>query len=191
MCKILAFSGSLRAKSYNQALVKVAAEGATQAGADVTLIHLKDYIVPIFNEDDEAVSGVPELAQAFKKLMFEADGLLISTPEYNSGYSAALKNMIDWASRKEDGETPLQAFKGKTVTLMAASPGALGGMRGLVPTRMLLGNLGMYVHPNQQAINSVGNLVDDNGDLSDEATIKKLHSLGQQAVEFTKLITAS
>ncbi len=191
MCKLLAFSGSLRAKSYNQALVAVAAEGARQAGAEVTLIHLKDYIVPIFNEDDEAASGVPELAQAFKKLMFEADGLLISTPEYNSGYSAALKNMIDWASRKEEGESPLQAFKGKTVTLMAASPGALGGMRGLVPTRMLLGNLGMYVHPSQQAINKVGNLVDDNGQINDEATITKLQTLGQQAVDFTKLISSS
>ncbi len=188
MCKLLAFSGSLRKDSFNQAIVKVVAKAAQDAGAEVKVAHLKDFIVPIFNEDDEAESGVPAKVQEFKQLMFEADGFLIATPEYNSGYSAALKNIVDWASRKEEGESPLQAFKGKTITLMSASPGGLGGMRGLVPTRMLFGNLGMHVHPSQQAISSVGNLVDDSGEINDEATIKKLQALGSQAVDFTKLI---
>ena len=71
---------------------------------------------------------------------------------------------------------------------MAASPGALGGMRALVPLRMLLGNLGMHVHPSQQAISKVGSMVDDNGLVNDEATLKKLHSLGKQAVAFTKAL---
>lgn len=188
MCKLLAFSGSLRKNSFNQSIVTAAADGARAVGAEVTVVHLADYLAPIFNEDDEAKSGVPKGAKALKKLMIEHDGFLIATPEYNSGYSAAIKNAIDWASRKEEGETPLQAFKGKTATLMAASPGGLGGIRGLVPLRMLFGNIGMHVHPAQQAIGKVSDLVDENGVVVDGPTLKKLHALGKQAVDFTNAL---
>lgn len=186
MCKLLAFSGSLRQHSFNQSIVTAAADGARAAGAEVTVVHLADYLAPIFNEDDEAQSGVPESAKKLKALMIEHDGFLIASPEYNSGYSSALKNAIDWASRKEDGESMLQAFKGKTAMLMAASPGGLGGIRGLVTLRMLLGNIGMHVHPAQQAIGNVSTLVDENGVVNDAASLKKLHALGKQAVDFTK-----
>lgn len=188
MCKLLAFSGSLRANSYNQCIVAQAAKGAVSAGAEVTVVHLKDYVAPLFNEDDEAKTGIPAGAQALKQLMLDHDGFLIATPEYNSSYSAALKNAIDWASRMQEGEKPLQAFKGKTATIMAASPGGLGGIRALVPLRMLLGNIGLHVHPSQLAIGSVAKLIDSNGVLSDEATRTKLESLGKQAVEFTHVI---
>lgn len=191
MTHLLAFSGSLRKQSFNQSLVKVAAQGAEKAGAKVTVIHLNDYLAPIFSEDYEAEHGAPDSVIALKKLMFASDGFLIASPEYNSGYSAALKNVIDWASRKADDETALQAFKGKTATLMAASPGGLGGIRGLVPLRMLLGNIGMFVHPNQHAISGVAKLVDETGELSDEATIKKLQSLGEQAVAFTQAMASA
>lgn len=190
MIKLLAFSGSLRKESYNQSIVRAAAQGAINAGAEVTIVNLRDYVAPLFNEDDEALTGVPEAAHNLKQLMFAADGFLIATPEYNSSYSAALKNAIDWGSRKEEGETPLQAFKGKTATIMATSPGALGGIRGLVTLRMLLGNIGMYVHPTQQAFGGITKFVDEQGEVADAGTLKKLHSLGAQAVAFTQAIEA-
>jgi NAD(P)H-dependent FMN reductase len=152
------------------------------------LVHLKDFVAPLFNEDDEAVSGMPQGAKKLKQLMIEHDGFLIATNEYNSSYSAALKNAIDWATRKELGEKPLAAFNGKTATIMAASPGGLGGIRALVPFRMLLGNIGVHVHPSQQAIGNVASLLDDTGKVNDENTLKKLHSLGQQAVAFTNAL---
>lgn len=146
MVKIFALSGSARKQSYNQRLVRIAATGAKIAGAEVTEINLADFPMPIFNQDLEAEQGMPEAAGAIKKLMIGHDGMLIASQEYNSAYSALLKNAIDWASRKEvESEPPLQAFRGKVVTLMSASPGALGGLRGLVVLRMLLGNLGMIV----------------------------------------------
>ena len=79
----------------------------------------------------------------------------------------------------EDGEKPLQAFKGKYAAIIAASPGALGGIRGLVPLRMLLGNIGINVLPNQLAIGGVSKLVSDNGDVNDEKTTKNLHTIGR------------
>ena len=188
MCKLLAFSGSLRQHSFNQSIVIAASDGAKAAGAEVTIVHLNDFKAPLFNEDDEAASGIPANAKKLKALMMKHDGFLIATPEYNSSFSAALKNAIDWASRMEEGETPLQAFKGKTATLMAASPGAIGGIRGLVPLSMLLGNIGMHVYPVQHAISKVGRLIDSSGKVTDEATLKKLHALGKQAVAFTEAL---
>lgn len=183
MTKILAFSGSARSKSYNQAVVAVAAKGAELAGAEVTLVNLADYPMPIFNEDDEAANGMPETAQAFKQLLMSHDAFIIASPEYNSSYPALLKNAIDWASRMQEGEKPLQAFKGKPVSIMAASAGALGGMRVLVVLKMLLGNIGMYVLPNQRAIGKVNTLVDDNGDVVDEKTIKQIHASAAELVD--------
>ena len=97
--KILAFAGSLRKKSFNQRLVRIAAEGANKAGADVTVIDLAEYPLPVFDEDFEAEQGMPESAIKLKSMLKQHDGFLIACPEYNSSITAALKNAIDWASR--------------------------------------------------------------------------------------------
>ncbi|AGP84914.1 NADPH-dependent FMN reductase [Alteromonas mediterranea] len=182
MTKILAFAGSTRKGSFNHAIVNVAAEGARDAGAEVTVIDLADYQMPIFNEDDEAEFGMPEKAQAFKELLMSHDGFLIASPEYNSSYPALLKNAIDWASRMGEGEKPLQAYRGKVAGIMAASAGGLGGMRVLVVLRMLLENLGTMVLPNQKAISKVNTLMED-GVITDEKTIKQLKNLGKETAE--------
>ena len=113
MPKILAFSGSARKDSYNQKLVKIAASGAEKAGAEVAVINLADFAMPIFNQDLEAAEGMPEKARQFKQLLIEHDGFLIASPEYNSAFSPLLKNAIDWASRRVGGEPPLVAYKGE------------------------------------------------------------------------------
>ncbi|MFQ3250032.1 MAG: chromate reductase [Glaciecola sp.] len=183
MQKILAFAGSGRKHSYNFSIAKCAAQGAQIEGVEVTVIDMSEFDMPIFNEDLEAEVGLPENAKKFKQLLMSHDGFLIGNPEYNSGYSALIKNAIDWASRMEEGEKPLQAFKGKYAALIAASPGALGGIRGLVPLRMLLGNIGMNVLPNQVAIGGIDKLVDEQHSVSDEKTQKKLHNLGRSLAE--------
>lgn len=151
--RILAFAGSLRAESYNKRLAKIAAEAARQAGAEVTLVDLADFALPIFNQDDETAHGLPENARRLKTLFRSHHGLLIASPEYNSSITAALKNTIDWVSRVEsDDEPPLVAFSGKTCALVSASPGGLGGIRALVHVRSILGNIGVFVLPGQLSI---------------------------------------
>ena len=136
--RILGFAGSTRRESFNQKLVQSAAKGAREAGAEVTLIDLKDFPLPPFDQDLEAEQGMPDNGAKLKKLFIDHDGLLIASPEYNSSVTAVLKNTIDWVSRPAPGEPPLVAFKGKVATLMSASPGALGGLRGLVHVRSIL-----------------------------------------------------
>jgi NAD(P)H-dependent FMN reductase len=188
MIRILAFSGSGRKNSVNKKVVAIAAKGAQEAGAEVTIVNLEDFDLPIFNEDLEAEQGMPIEAQAFKELLISHDGFLISSPEYNSSYSSLFKNAIDWASRKTGDEAPLEAYQGKVAAIMAASPGGLGGMRVLVVLRMLLGNLGTMVLPNQKAVGGAFKLFDEQGEITDEKTEKGLKNLGKELVDtLTKL----
>ena len=150
--RILAFAGSLRIGSYNKKLVKIAAAAARAAGAEVTYLDLRDLPLPVFDEDLERADGLPPNARTLKDLMLRHDGLLISSPEYNSSIPGGLKNVIDWASRSSPGEAPLACFVGKVAAIMSASPGALGGLRALVPLRAMLGNIHVLVLPDQIAV---------------------------------------
>ena len=139
--------------------------------------------MPLFNEDDEIAHGPPEAALALRGVMREHDGLLLGVPEYNGGPPAALKNAIDWASRREEGEPPLVAFAGKAVALMSASPGGLGGLRGLVHARAILGNLGMLVLPKQKAVGGAFKAFDNDGSMADEKLQIEVTGLGSQLVD--------
>ena len=123
--RILAFAGSLRRESFNKKLVPIAAKGARDAGAEVTLIGLEDFPLPLFDQDLEARQGMPENGMKLKQLFIDHDGLLIASPEYNSSITAVLKNAIDWVSRPAPGEPSLVAFRSKVATLMSASPAPL------------------------------------------------------------------
>jgi NAD(P)H-dependent FMN reductase len=182
--KILAFAGSLRKDSYNKKLVKVAIKGAEAAGAQVTYLDLRDLQLPIYDGDLEAEITLPEGARRLKDLMDSHDGFLISCPEYNSSISAALKNAIDWASRPQPGEEPLQQFTGKVATLMSASPGALGGLRGLVTVRSVLSNIKVIVLPNQIAVSHSHEAFNDDGTMKEPRRQHQIEGLGRELAEF-------
>ena len=176
--KIAAFAGSLRAGSFNKKLLAIAADAARTAGAEVTIVDLRELALPLFDQDLEDASGLPETAKNFKALLRASDGFLIASPEYNSSITGALKNAIDWASRAEsDDELPLVACKGKVAALLAASPGALGGLRGLVTLRSILGNIGVIVLPDQVTIPTAHEAFDDAGKLKDERKAKQVVAL--------------
>jgi len=189
--RLLALGGSLRRDSYNQKLAAVAAEGAREAGAEVTLIALRDYPLPVFDADVEEADGMPENAKKLKALFREHHGLIIASPEYNSSITAALKNAIDWVSRAEsDDERPLSALSGKTAVLCAASPGALGGLRGLVHIRSILGNLGITVLPDQVAVSKAYDAFDDSGAMKDAKMNARVRALGATLAKQTAKLLA-
>lgn len=175
--RILAFAGSTRTDSFNKALVRVAADAARRAGGEVTLVDLRDFPMPLYDGDFEQSQGLPENAKRFKELMLANDGLLISSPEYNSSISGVLKNTIDWASRQVPGEVPLACFNGKVAGLLSASPGALGGLRGLVTVRSILGNINVLVLPDQLSVSKANEAFTDDGAIKDakqRATIDRI-----------------
>ncbi len=184
MPKILAFSGSSRQTSFNTMLVSIAASAAREEGADVTVINLGDYPMPIYNADLEEKHGLPQSVLEFKQLLIAHQGLLIASPEYNSAFSPLLKNAIDWASRKQSAdEPPLLAFSGKYASIMSASPGGLGGIRGLVFLRMLLGNIGITVLPDQQAIPQAHQAFDHDDNLKNQQQHQAVSNLGTKLTQ--------
>ena len=186
--RILAFAGSLRSGSYNGKILAVAADGARAAGADVTRIDLRDFPVPPYDGDLEATEGIPASALKLKELFKAADGLLVASPEYNSAISGTLKNVLDWVSRTAPGEKPLEGFKGRVAALCSASPGALGGIRGLASVRLILGNMSVVVLPDQVAVPRANEAFDDEGNVVDPGRRKALMELGGTLARTTRAL---
>jgi NAD(P)H-dependent FMN reductase len=185
--KLLFLAGSARKESFNKKLALTASRMAVKVGVEATFIDLADFDMPLYNGDYEEANGLPENAKKLKQLFIYHDGFFIASPEYNSGYSALLKNTIDWLSRPhEKEEQSLIAFSGKVSAISATSPGALGGLRGLVPLRMLLCNINVHVIPAQAAISGAFKAFDNNGDLQEEQQTKMVQNVVQQLIDTTK-----
>lgn len=182
--KVLAFAGSARKDSFNKQLVRIAAEGAAAEGAIVQVVDLAAYPLPIFDQDLEQ-EGTPENASKLKELFLGHDALLIACPEYNSSITPLLKNTLDWVSRSAPGESPLAAYKHKVACLLAASPGALGGLRGLVHVRAILANVGVTVLPGQIAIPTAHEAF-ASGKLKDDKLQQRVMDLGAALARVTK-----
>jgi NAD(P)H-dependent FMN reductase len=137
------------------------------------------YQCPLFDEDLEAKEGLPENTLKFKELMMAHQAFLIASPEYNGSITPLLKNAIDWASRPLPEEPPfaLSCFRDKVAALMSASPGALGGLRGLTHVRSILSGIGVLVLPDQQAIPKAYEAFDADGRLKDPRNRKPLNNL--------------
>ncbi|MDE1763847.1 MAG: NAD(P)H-dependent oxidoreductase [Thaumarchaeota archaeon] len=188
--KILAFAGSTRTDSFNKKLVKIAADGARDSGADVTVIDLRDFVMPLYDGDLEQRDGLPTTARKLKDLMLTHQGFLISSPEYNSSISGVLKNAIDWASRQSAGETPLACFTGRVAGIMSASPGALGGLRGLVHVRSILENIGVLVIPDQMAVSKANEAFNADSTLKDKKQEERIKKIGTSVAELLSKIHA-
>jgi chromate reductase, NAD(P)H dehydrogenase (quinone) len=179
---ILAFAGSTRINSWNKKLIRVGAESARRAGGDVTLIDLRDLPMPLYDGDIEAGPGLPDNARELKRLMMAHDGFLLSCPEYNSSISGVLKNAIDWVSRPQPNEPPAPAFRGKVASLLAASPGNLGGIRGLFAVRQVLTVLGTIVLPTQFGLARASEAFTEEGALKDAGQQKSVDNVTAELV---------
>lgn len=175
MTKILAFAGSSRSGSLNDRLLSAACEIANGFDSEINHIQLSDFEMPLYNQDLEA-EGFPDTVIELNRLFRQHDSLLIACPEYNSSITPLLKNVIDWTSRPNPESGPLEAYHDKTACLLSASPGALGGLRGLRHVREILSNINVLVVPNQFALTSAAGAFDDSGSLSDESNRNRLTS---------------
>lgn len=191
MTKILFFAGSARKDSINKKLAQLAAEKAKSRGVTATFVDLADYVMPLYDGDLEAAESLPENAIKLKELFQNHDGFFIASPEYNSSFSPMLKNTLDWISRPHvENEPSLFAFKGKVAALSATSPGMLGGLRGLVPLRMMLGNIGVFVTPTQAAIGQGFDAFDNAGALKQDAQDGMLNATIDEMISAVQKIHA-
>lgn len=190
MIRILAFAGSARRDSFNRKLASCAAAKARAGGAEVTLVELADYPMPLFDGDLEAAEGAPENAAKVRTLMLEHDAFLIACPEYNGSITPLLKNVIDWTSRPFEGIGMTAAYRGKVAALCSCSPGGLGGMRGLVHVRAILGGMGVLVVPGDVSVGGAHKAFGNDGTLVDERPDQRLQAQVENLIATTSALRA-
>ncbi len=186
----MVFSGSLRQQSFNTQLARFVTKILEQEGTEVQTIELNDYPLPLFNQDNEDSDGIHANALTLKQKMNTCDGFIICSPEYNGSFSAALKNMIDWCSRQAEGESILQSFQNKQAAILSASPGALGGLRGLTQLRALLNNIGVHVIPDQIAIGKAHEAFTEEGQLDNEKQANKVTQITKKLLHHIAALKA-
>ena len=164
---ILGLAGSLRAGSYNRALLRAAIEHAPEG---MTIRPFDLIGVPLYNGDVEA-EGDPESVARFKQAIREADGVLMVTPEYNHGVPGVMKNAVDWASRPPQDA----ALSGKPVGIIGASPGITGTARGQSQLRQAFEFTNSYCMPQPELlVFKAHEKFDSDGGLADAATAQYL-----------------
>lgn len=180
MARIIGISGSLRRDSYNAALLRAAVTLAPATlQIDVRTIHG----IPLYNADDEAADGIPEIVSALKDDIASADGLLIATPEYNNGVPGVLKNTVDWLSRPP-ADIP-RVFGGKPVAIMGATPGNFGTLLAQNAWLPVMRTLGAQLWSGAKLMApSAGKLFDENGELVDERMRERLANYLQGFADF-------
>lgn len=169
MTRLLGISGSLRAGSFNTALLRSAQQGA---GPDLQIDIATLHGIPLYDGDVETNSGIPDGVRSLKERVIASDGVLLATPEYNGGVPGVLKNAIDWISRP-----PADARKVfcRPFALLGATPGSLGTVASQNAWLPILKKLGAQVWSGGQVmVSRAPTLMDGSDEYTDEATRKLL-----------------
>lgn len=182
MTKIFGLSGSLRAGSYNSALLRSAA-GHMPSGATLEVGTIDG--ISLYNFDLESEQGIPKAVVELKEHMAAADGVLLVTPEYNNSIPGVFKNAIDWASRPPADID--RVFGGKPVAIMGVSAGQFGTLLSQNAWLPVLRTLGMHLWTEGRLlVPRGGNVFDAEGQLVDDKIRERLVRFLQGFVEFTK-----
>jgi len=184
MARVIGISGSLRTRSLNAALLRVAA-GFAPAGTTIEIESIRG--IPLYDGDLEAASGIPAIVATLKDRIASADGLLLVTPEYNNSVPGVLKNAIDWLSRPAD-DIP-RVFGGLPVGVMGASPGRFGTLLSQTAWLPVLRTLGTRPWFGQSLyLSGAHRLFDAAGALSDEDTRKRIQGYVAGFAEFANSV---
>ncbi len=182
MSKILGISGSLRSKSFNTALLRVAAE-LTPADCEIEVGSIKG--IPLYDGDLESAEGAPPVVTALRERLLATDALLLATPEYNGSLPGVLKNAIDWLSRPaQDKRRP---FSGRAVGMMGATPGRMGTVFSQTAWLQVFRSLGMRPWFGKTVyVGGASRLFDDAGNLTDEPTRERVRDYLEGFADFLK-----
>jgi chromate reductase, NAD(P)H dehydrogenase (quinone) len=187
--RLLIVPGSTRANAFSKQLAR-AATAIVPEDVPATLIDLRDYDIPLYDGDLEDDTGMPAGAVKLREVVKDHDAILFASPEYNASIPAVLKNTIDWVSRPYAGDPDVQAWAGRVCGLLASSPGALGGLRGLVHLRQVAMNVGMQVVSEQFALSKAHEAFAEDGSLRDERSQRGVRKVISSVIRMTRALKA-
>lgn len=163
--RLVILGGSLRAASLNRKLLHHLAAGLKAKGHEVVSFEGEALRLPLYEDDQVPSEGV----KAIQAAMLSAQGLVVVSPEYNAGIPGHLKNAVDWLSTLSPSP-----WKDLPVLLCSASPGALGGARGMMPWRATLANMGALAFPGSINVPAADKNLDEAGTPRDPRTLATL-----------------
>jgi NAD(P)H-dependent FMN reductase len=184
--RLLAFAASLRKGSLNRKLIQVAANLASQLGAEVDFAEFHQFDAPSFNADIMDATGLPPGPGELQRRLAAVDGFLLSSPEYNYSIPGTIKNVIDWISRAK----PANPLRGKSAFIMAASGGPIGGIRGLWQLRVPLEGCGVFVNPDMYIVPNGREAFTPEGGLVDQAAQQRLEQMMSGYLRFARALSA-
>jgi NAD(P)H-dependent FMN reductase len=170
--KLLAFAASVRQGSLNRQLLGLVVERIKTHAVEIDVAEFGDIVLPLYDGNVEATTGIPQSAATLAARIIAADGLVIISPEYNFSVPGTLKNTIDWLSRCKP-----MPLRGKVALLASASPSLAGGNRGLWALRVPLEVLGVHAYPDMFSLAQAHQAFDDDGQLKDSALNKMLERI--------------
>ncbi|CAN5271589.1 NADPH-dependent FMN reductase [soil metagenome] len=182
MTRIIGFAGSLRAGSYNAALLRAAAS-LMPAGAALEIATIKG--IPLYDGDAEASDGIPPAVSLLKDQIAGGQGLLLVTPEYNNSIPGVMKNAIDWLSRP--AADAARIFGGRPVAVIGASPGGFGtilAQDAWLPVLRTLGTRPWF--GGRLMVSRAGSVFNDAGEMVDEKMKVQLQQFLQGFVAFSQ-----
>lgn len=180
--KILTFSGSLRKDSLNKKLCGVVSKIVQNNNlADIQFVDLQPLNIPVYDGDLETSKGIPDGVKTLGQAIASANAIVICTPEYNGSIPGSLKNTIDWLSR----EKPV-SLTGKQVLLLAASPGALGGVRSLWHSRQPFEVLGVHLYSEMMGVSKAHESILADSTLADPKMQQNLERIVKDFVNYAK-----
>ncbi|MFC3193095.1 NADPH-dependent FMN reductase [Marinicella sediminis] len=176
--KIAGISGSLRAHSMHRGILRTVAGHLTKLDIEFVEVDISEF--PLYDQDLNA-KGIPRAVQKAHDQLQSADAIVLASPEYNYSISGVLKNAIDWFSRVED-----QAFNGKAVSIMGASPG-MGTARSQYHLRQILVFMNAFVvNKPEVMIAQAADKFDKEGNLTDQRTIDFLERALSSLISLSK-----
>jgi len=181
--RVLLFSASLRAESFNTRLVTLARSGIERLGARIDLASMQEFDAPSYNQDVETRDGFPSGTRELHRRLEACDAFVIASPEYNASMPGQLKNAIDWVSRVRP-----QPFNARHALLLSASPSMAGGNRGLWSLRIPLEHLGARVFPDMFSLAQAHKAFTDSGEFTDQLLAERFE---QNLRAFLDLVEAA
>jgi FMN reductase len=177
--RILALGGSTKPMAASERALRIAAQAATDAGADVTFVTGRSLLVPIY--DTETTERTPETI-AIVEALRSADGVIIASPGYHGSFSGMVKNALDYAEDLRHDERPY--LEDRAVGLISVAHGWQTAVGTLNQLREVVHALRGWPAPLGVAINDSAGLIGDDADSTDPAVVRQLRTMGQQIVTF-------
>jgi len=182
MITVMGFSGSLRRGSYNAAVLR-AAGSLMPSDSELRIESIAG--IPLYDGDEEAAHGVPDLVSRLKDAITAADGLLLVTPEYNNSIPGVAKNAIDWFSRPV--RDIARVFGGKPVAIAGASPSGFGTILSQNAWLPVFRTLGADLWSGGRLlISRAAQVVDANGEITDAATRENIRKFVDGFVTYVR-----